>query len=105
MAQEEQVLVIKREVFDSVGAFNGLMFDVERYLKEIFATGVAMFKPRSEAEKDPGYKQLIPTVLISYDGRFLSDVRCKKAGETRLFGARSIGLGGQINPGDDMPVF
>ena len=65
MAQEEQVLVIKREVFEQVGLFNGLMFDTERYLDKIFAKGVTFFMPRPQAEKDPSFKQLIPYVIMS----------------------------------------
>ena len=105
MSQEEQVLVVERKVLERVGIFNGLMFDVDRYLREIFVQGVPCFMDRSQVEKDPGYKQLIPYVIMSYDGKYLSYVRGKRAGETRLVGLRSIGIGGHINPADDMPLF
>lgn len=100
MAQKEQVLVIERKVIERVGLFNGLMFDVDRYLREIFIQGVPRFLPRSQIEKDPAYKQLIPYVIMSYNGKYLSYVRGKRAGETRLIGNRSIGIGGHINPID-----
>jgi predicted NUDIX family phosphoesterase len=100
MAQEEQVLVIKREVFEQVGLFNGLMFDTERYLDKIFARGAALFMNRSEAEKNPSFKQLIPYVIMSHNGKYLNYVRGKRAGETRLVSKRSIGIGGHINPVD-----
>jgi len=80
-------------------------FDVERYLREIFVQGTPRFIPRSQAEVDPAYKQLIPYVIMSNDGKYLSYVRGKRAGETRLLNLRSIGIGGHINPGDDMPLF
>jgi len=102
---EEQVLVIERGVFEELGAFNGLMFDVDRYLKKIFEQGVPRFMARSEAEEDPSYKQLIPYVIMGCGGKYLSYVRGKRAGETRLVGNRSIGIGGHINPADDMPLF
>jgi len=35
----------------------------------------------------------------------LTYVRGKRAGETRLIGNRSIGIGGHINPADEMPLF
>ena len=105
MAQEEQVLVVERKVVEEVGMFQGLVFDVDRYLGRLFADGVGRFMPRSLAEKDPSYKQLIPYVVMTYDGKFLSYVRGKRAGEKRLQGLRSIGIGGHINPGDDMPLF
>jgi len=105
MAQEEQILVIEREVLEQIGMFEGLMFDVDRYLSGIFKEGVPRFMPRSQAEKDPNYKQLIPYVIMSCEGKYLSYVRGKRAGETRLVGNRSIGIGGHINPVDDMPLF
>lgn len=105
MAQEEQVLVIPRKELEKVGIFHGLMMDTDKYLKSIFAPGVPRFMPRSLAEKDPSFKQIIPYVLMACDGRYLSYVRGKRAGETRLVGNRSIGIGGHINPTDDMALF
>jgi len=105
MAQEEQVLVIKREVLDKFGTFHGLMFDVQRYLKEIFAPGVCSFIPRPLAEKDPSFKQLIPYVIMGCGGKYLTYVRGKRAGETRLVSKRSMGIGGHINPIDAMSMF
>ena len=105
MAQEEQVLVVVRKVVEQVGMFQGLMFDVDRYLDHFFVEGVPRFMPRSQAETDPAYKQLIPYVIMTHGGRYLSYIRGKRAGEGRLVGLRSIGIGGHINPADDMPLF
>jgi predicted NUDIX family phosphoesterase len=103
---EEQVLVVERAVVESVGMFHGLVFDVEKYLDRLFAPGVLRFMPRPLAEKDPNFKQLIPYVLISCNGKYLSYVRGKRAGETRLVAKRSMGIGGHINPIDnDVPLF
>ena len=105
MEREEQVLVIERRVLEEAGVFQGITFDVERYLRAIFVSGVPRFMVRSQAEQDPAYKQLIPYVIMSCRGRYLSYVRGRRAGETRLAGLRSIGIGGHINPVDDMPLF
>jgi predicted NUDIX family phosphoesterase len=105
MPREEQVLVIERKVLEQVGMFQGLTFDVDNYLREFFVQGVPRFMPRSQVEENPAYKQLIPYVLMSYKDKYLSYVRGKRAGETRLVGNRSIGIGGHINPADDMPLF
>lgn len=105
MVQEEQVLVVERKVVEEVGIFHGLAFDVDRYLARLFAPGVLRFMPRSAAETDPSFKQLIPYVIMSCEGKYLSYVRGKRAGETRLVARRSIGIGGHINPVDDMPLF
>lgn len=109
MAREEQVLVVERKVFDELGSFRGLQFDVGRYLDRLFAPGAPRFMSRPLAEKDPGFKQLIPYVLMTCPDaqrrsaagdRYLTYVRGKRAGETRLVGNRSIGIGGHINPAD-----
>jgi len=105
MPREEQVLVIERKVLEQVGMFQGLTFDVEQYLRKFFVQGVPRFMPRSQVEENPAYKQLIPYVLMSYQGKYLSYVRGRRAGEARLVGNRSIGIGGHINPADDMPLF
>lgn len=100
MAQQEQVLVIERKVLEQAGMFQGLVFDVQRYLDKLFVPGVPRFIPRPQAEADPGYKQIIPYVIMSCDGKYLSYVRGRRAGEARLTGLRSIGIGGHINPID-----
>jgi predicted NUDIX family phosphoesterase len=105
MAQDEQVLVVQRKVFEEVGAFNGLAMDTQKYLDKLFAPGVPRFMPRPQAEKDPSFKQLIPYVIMTCNGKYLSYVRGKRAGETRLVAKRSLGIGGHINPTDDMPLF
>ena len=106
MPQNEHVLVLKREILAAEGLFNGLEFDVNRYLRRLFAPGVLGFMPRSLAEADPTYKQLIPYVIMAHDGKYLSYVRGKRAGEKRLVGNRSIGIGGHINPIDnEVPLF
>jgi predicted NUDIX family phosphoesterase len=106
VGQEEKVLVVERSVLDELGTFHGLEYDVDRYLDKLFAVGAPRFMPRAQAEKDPTHKQLIPYVLMTCAGRCLTYVRGKRAGETRLVGNRSIGVGGHINPVDDeAPLF
>ena len=106
MAKQEQILVVERKVFDEVGAFHGLNFDVRAVSGPALRAGRAAFPAPAAAEKDPTHKQLIPYVLMTCAGRYLTYVRGKRAGETRLVGNRSIGIGGHINPADEaMPLF
>ena len=104
MAQDEQVLVFEQKVLAEAGVFHGLKFDVDGFMDKLFEPGVLRFMRREDAEVDPAYKQLIPYVIMTYDGKYLSYVRGKRAGETRLVGNRSIGIGGHINPIDN-PLF
>lgn len=102
---EEQVLVVKRDVIERVGMFQGLTFEVDRYLASLFTPGQAFFMARPAAEKDRSHKQLIPYVIMEHEGKVLSYVRGKRSGESRLVAKRSIGIGGHINPVDKMPLF
>jgi predicted NUDIX family phosphoesterase len=97
----ENVLVVKRELFDELGSFQGLSFEPEKYLKAILSRGSNFFIPRPEAENDPAYKQIIPYALIAFEETVLHYVRGKKAGEQRLVAKGSIGIGGHMNETDE----
>ena len=99
--REEMILAIRRSLFDQLGAFQGLNFDVPRYLPPILARENNFFVPRSRAELDPGLKQIIPYVVLSHAGRILHYVRGKKGGEQRLVAKGSIGIGGHLNDADE----
>ncbi len=100
-APQENVLVIKRSLFDELGSFQGLNFQPEKYLKSILSRGTNFFIPRPEAENDPAYKQIIPYALLAFGKTVLHYVRGKKAGEQRLVAKGSIGIGGHMNETDE----
>jgi predicted NUDIX family phosphoesterase len=97
----ENVLVIRRSLFDELGSFHGLNFEPEKYLKAILSRGSNFFIPRPEAETNPAYKQIIPYALIVFEKTVLHYVRGKKAGEQRLVAKGSIGIGGHMNETDE----
>jgi predicted NUDIX family phosphoesterase len=98
---EENILVVRRTLFDELGAFQGLNFEPRRHLDAILSRGNNFFLPRGKAETDPTHKQIIPYVLICCGGRVLYYVRGKKAGEQRLVAKGSIGIGGHMNDTDE----
>jgi predicted NUDIX family phosphoesterase len=98
---DEMILVVRRALFDELGAFQGLNFDVARYLPAFLARENNFFAPRPSAETDPTLKQIIPYTLLVHEGRVLHYVRGKKAGEQRLVAKGSIGIGGHINDQDE----
>jgi len=98
---DEQILVVRRALFDQLGAFQGLNFDVQRYLPALLARENNFFTPRGPAETNPELKQIIPYVLLVHEGRVLHYVRGKKAGEQRLAAKGSVGIGGHMNDGDE----
>jgi predicted NUDIX family phosphoesterase len=99
--KDEMILVVRRELFDALGAFQGLAFDVDRYLPELLDRKNNFFTPRAAAETNPQLKQIIPYVLLVHDNRLLHYVRGKKAGEQRLVAKGSIGIGGHMNDHDE----
>src|SRR5438477_10980234 len=101
MTPEENVLVIKRSLFDELGAFQGLDFEPQKYLDTILSRGNNFFLRRDQAEKDPTHKQIIPYVLLTHGDKVLFYVRGKKAGEQRLVAKGSIGIGGHMNESDE----
>lgn len=98
---DENVLAIRRELFDALGAFQGLEFNVARYFPTLLARENNLFVPRARAETDPAFKQIIPYVLLTHEGRVLHYVRGKKVGEQRLASKGSIGIGGHLNDLDE----
>jgi predicted NUDIX family phosphoesterase len=99
--KDEMILVVRRSLFDELGAFQGLNFEVDRYLPALLARENNFFTPRAAAETNPELKQIIPYVLLVHEGRVLHYVRGKKAGEQRLVAKGSLGIGGHMNDTDE----
>jgi len=94
---DEHVLVIPRSRFEAAGPFHGFQpFDAE-YWSSLMAPADLSFRPRSEMETDPDYKQLIPYVLLRHGSQFFEYVRGSSGGESRLHHKRSVGIGGHIS--------
>jgi predicted NUDIX family phosphoesterase len=102
MSSTEQVLVIRRSLFDQLGSFHGLNDDVAKYLPIFLEQGNHFFVPRFEAEEDPSLKQLIPYVVVTSGDRLLHYRRGSGSGEARLLKKGSVGIGGHINDGDGL---
>ena len=97
----ENVLVIRRSLFDQLGSFQGLNFESQKYLDAFLSRGNNFFLPRTEAEINPAFKQIIPYALIAFENKVAYYVRGKKAGEQRLVAKGSIGIGGHMNQEDE----
>lgn len=101
----ERVLVIPTEIFHGLGHFQGFSGDVQRYLAEVLNPKHASYRPRSDVEDDPGFKQLIPYVIFRHQGsdgsqRVFQYTRGTGQGEGRLHRKRSVGIGGHISLDD-----
>ena len=58
------------------------------------------FRPRSLMETDPRYKQIIPYLIFTYDGKYFLMQRKKDVREQRLKNKYSLGIGGHIRRED-----
>jgi len=101
----ERVLVVPTELFHRLGYFQGFCDEVDRYLGELFDERHISFRPRAEVEQDPGFKQLIPYVILRHtaaDGtqQVFQYTRGRGQGEGRLHSKRSVGIGGHISDAD-----
>src|ERR1700720_4896888 len=99
--KEEMVLVVRRSLLESLGMFQGLQFEVDRYLIPMLSRENNFFPARSSAETDPSLKQIIPYAILRSGGKVLRYKRGKKSGEQRLVSKGSIGIGGHMNDRDE----
>ena len=100
MYEDESVLVIKRELFDEIGTFQGISTEIDKYLPAFLNPSNNFFIHRELAEDDPTHKQIIPYAIFKHGDKFLKYLRGKKSGEQRLASKASIGIGGHINQDD-----
>ena len=97
---DENVLVIKRSLFDKLGSFEGFNADVSRYLPAFLDPRNNFFLSRDLAENDPSHKQIIPYAIFHKGNKVLRYYRGGGSGEKRLASKASIGIGGHINDDD-----
>jgi predicted NUDIX family phosphoesterase len=96
----ESILVVKTEkLAPYIAGRNGLITGADQEILDII-TAEHEFIPRPEAEEDPGYKQIIPYVVMLRGNEAFLLRRLNKGGEKRLHGLYSLGVGGHINPVD-----
>jgi predicted NUDIX family phosphoesterase len=96
----ERVLVVPAAAFDRLGRFQGFSGEAEHYLNGLLVPDLARFRPRSEVEDDPGFKQIIPYVVFRSGDAVFCYTRGKSQGEARLHRLRSLGVGGHVAEDD-----
>lgn len=100
MPTSERVLCIPTERLEQVGEFFGFVPVTDNLHAKLFDPVVFSFRPRSDVETDPAFKQLIPYAVLRHDGRVFHYRRGEKGTETRLHTKRSVGIGGHISADD-----
>ena len=100
MATDERVLVIPTERFRAAGYFQGFRPADDAFRAAILDPTSFSFRPRSEVETDPSFKQLIPYVVLKCGNSLFHYRRGAAGGEKRLASKCSLGIGGHISEAD-----
>jgi predicted NUDIX family phosphoesterase len=96
----ERVLVVPSAELDRLGRFQGFSSEADRYLDALLTPELVSFRPRSEVEDDPSFKQIIPYVIFRSGDQVFCYTRGKSQGEARLHALHSIGVGGHVSESD-----
>ena len=100
----EEVLVVSAARFAVAGEFHGLRLVSDDYRRLLLDPVHLSYRPRSDVETDPSFKQLIPYVVLRCGGELFHYTRGTTGSEARLLAKRSIGLGGHISREDGPPA-
>ena len=95
----ERVYVVPRDVLPDGAGWYGLRTDdLETFVAAVERDG--RYEPREAMELDPGFKQIIPYLVLRDGERYFLMQRTAAGSDARLHGRYSIGVGGHLNPGD-----
>jgi predicted NUDIX family phosphoesterase len=100
MPTDECVLCVPTAHFRAVGYFHGFRRADDAYRVALLDPAAFTFRPRAEVETDPGFKQLIPYVVLRCGGVLFHYRRGSAGTEARLRALRSVGIGGHISEAD-----
>lgn len=101
MPHLEHVGVVPRTVAESLGVLEHGFTPLQKLDRLAALEQAIAFAERAGAEEDPSQKQIIPYAVVCRGLEVFAVERLAGAGETRLHGKVSIGIGGHINPIDN----
>lgn len=99
--KKESVLCIHRDRLPTswVGTKSIVPLDQGTFIKECTRAGFE-FIPRQDAENNPGFKQVIPYIVLQTTALDYTAIYNRQGSEKRLHDLWSLGIGGHINPID-----
>ncbi|MBU4270160.1 hypothetical protein KJ644_03275 [Candidatus Dependentiae bacterium] len=97
--EDEQILVIKREILFAHEEISGIKKIDFNYYQNLIEKNKE-FIWRSLAETDKNYKQIIPYLIFNFQDKYFLMQRQSKASEVRLQNMYSLGIGGHIRQED-----
>lgn len=96
---DERVYVVPRAAVPDAAGWYGLRTDgLDEFVLAVERDG--RYELRSDMERDPSFKQIIPYLVLRDGARYFLMQRTSAGGDERLHGRYSIGVGGHLNPGD-----
>ncbi len=97
----ERVLGLPTARFHQAGLFQGFRPFDPNFFAFLLAPAHLEYRPRSQAESDQTFKQLIPYVVLRCGGNLFHYTRGQSGAEKRLRALRSVGIGGHISADED----
>lgn len=98
LINEEVMVVDKTSLVDKFNLQNGVITGKVKDDVYEFVLANHFYMARQEAETSDLHKQIIPYVVVTFEGKYLLFKRKSKQSETRLHNMYSLGVGGHINP-------
>ncbi len=101
MTNQEKVLCIKKNLLPESWAQKKSVvpLGLDEFIENCTAAGFK-FIDRTDAEKDPSYKQIIPYIILQTKDFKRTAIYNRQGSEQRLHDLWSLGIGGHINPID-----
>lgn len=96
---DELVYVVPRRAVVPGDGWNGVRAAALAEALEAIAR-LGEYRPRGPMERDPGWKQVIPYLVLRDRDRYFLMRRTRAGRDERLHDRFSIGVGGHLNPGD-----
>ena len=100
MPLDESVLCLPAGHVERVMPFTGFRSFNADDLNRLLDHTQFSFQPRSSCESDPGFKQLIPYLVLKHGDTLFQYRRGASGTEKRLQAKRSVGIGGHISEAD-----
>lgn len=97
----ELVWCVPRSLWDEKYHFEGYKEDKDGEMYR-FLLENGMFKERVLVEEDKSFKQVIPQGLLRHRDKVYVNQRLSKQTESRLGYSHSLGVGGHLNPEDNL---
>lgn len=96
---DEEIVVLEKQILFPATAPQGLVSTDMKHYEDLISQK-ASYMPRSAAETDVRFKQIIPYFVFTYNDTYFLMQRRSNASEVRLQNKYSLGIGGHLRKDD-----